>query len=144
MVGWAGHPVMDPAPENEEHPACKHCTCSQKGGVTLQLAQALLKHARTKCIQCHINAHGPLYVRAVVPNYARCDFELGRYSAWYVGHVEEEYLDDEQINSYVEEFDGDLHHGLEEFMSFLEGKGYIVLNSGGGEGFTILRVPGEE
>jgi len=89
----------------------------------------------TKALRDTLTKYGPLYVRAVVPNWGTSAFHKGEYSAWYVGHFDPTYLDDEQIESYVSEcFDDDAGRNApeaaENFFAFLETKGYVVFNSG--------------
>lgn len=88
-----------------------------------------------KAVRDCMAKYGPVYVRAVVPNWGKRAFDRGQYSAWYVGHFDPSYLDDEQIESYVSEcFDSEEAKKLPEaaavFFAFLERKGYIVFNSG--------------
>lgn len=45
-------------------------------------AAAIADHGRSKAIELYLTKHGPLYMRAVVPDYAKADFERNNYSAW--------------------------------------------------------------
>lgn len=100
----------------------------------------MIDHAEGKCLQLALDKYGPLYVRAVVPRYAKKHFDDGLYGAWYLAHKNEEYLEQEQVESYVSEFGEPLGgpDGLSGFMEFLETKGYIVLHSIGEEGVILV------
>ncbi len=93
---------------------------------------------RTQRIRAVLTHHGPLYIRAVGPRSARHDMESNSYGYWYVGHLDYAFLEDEQLMSYVSEYDGNFAEGLEGFMGFLESKGYVVLHSFPAEGAAII------
>lgn len=39
---------------------------------------------RTQRIRSYLRRNGPLYARALVPDYAQHDWGLGNYGAWYL------------------------------------------------------------
>lgn len=112
-------------------------------GISPRLAAAMIDHTRTKAVTLCLTRHGPLYARAVIPDYAKADFERKDYSAWYVGHLDVDCLTQEHMQSHVRDFfrEGgflDGPDGLEDFMLFLEKKGYVVLHSAYEPGVIVL------
>lgn len=110
---------------------------ARKRAMPPRTAAAMIDHVRTKSIRLCLKKHGPIYVRAVVPEYARKDFELQDYSAWYISHVDPKFVEFENVDRYLNEYDG-CDVTLEGFMSFLESKGYIVFNSAHEDGVIVL------
>ena len=109
----------------------------------------LSPEARQGLLRRQLQQHGPLYVAAVVPDYARHDFELDQYGAWYVAHTDLAQLDDDVVNRHLQSFlqecpdvaSADL---MERFMAWLEGQaGYIVLHTAG-EGVVMLETEDQE
>lgn len=88
----------------------------------------------------YLSRHGPIYVRAIVPDYAKREFDRGDYSAWYIGHTDPRMLDQGHIAYFVEEFKGNLREGLECFMTFLESRGYLVWHSANENGVIIVKT----
>jgi hypothetical protein len=86
------------------------------------------------------------YVRAVIPSYASRDYESGSYSAWFVGHLDAEQIDDDVIQNKFEEYvataapASDPYELLTYFFTWLEQQpGYTVYNSWA-EGWCTLPV----
>lgn len=108
------------------------------------VAAAMIDHARTKVITLTHDKYGPIYVRALVPRYAQKDWEQGRYSAFYIGHLDHFYLEQEQVESYVSEFGGDQSHPdwTNDFHDFLGTKGYILFHSSNEDGAIFVGKEG--
>lgn len=108
---------------------------------------------RTRRLRDALERAGPLHVRALVPDYALRDFELGNYPPFLVGHVDPERLTDEQLLGYVGEYrhEGCWEDRLEGFARFLEGKGYLALTTAAPQeydpasrgGFTLITTDKE-
>jgi hypothetical protein len=97
---------------------------------------------QTETLRGYIELMGPLFVRAWVPDYSRNDD--GGYPPWYVGHLDCDMLDDEQLQSYVGECYDDPEDRREpdaadRLTKFLETKGYICFHSYPG-GVLTLRI----
>lgn len=99
--------------------------------------------ARLGLLRRQLKEYGPLYVVAVVPDYARRDFEMDQYGAWYMAHTDVAQLDDEVLNGHFGSFkeecpDFDPVELMESFMAWLEDKvGYVVLHTAG-DGVVVI------
>lgn len=100
---------------------------------------------RQGLLRRHLTQHGPLYAIAVVPDYARHDFELDVYGAWYVAHADSAQLDDEVLNRHFQSFrqeqpDVDAAELMESFMAWLEEEAcYVVLHTAG-DGVVVIET----
>lgn len=91
--------------------------------------------ARVQALCNALQAHGPVYVRALVPDYAARDWQLGNYGAWYVGHVVSQALEDEAFDKVWKAFQqilrgkDDDREVMDIFADFLQEKGYLVFGT---------------
>jgi hypothetical protein len=91
-----------------------------------------------------LKVDGPLYVKAMIPDYAREDFMTDNYSAWYVGHLDASKLEPEVIQTHFAGFQIK-HPGTEQvellwaFATYLEHRGYVMLHSWT-EGIIVLQT----
>jgi len=85
-----------------------------------------------------LNNHGPLYVIALYPQDVIDKHDEDEYTPWFVAHVTECELTGRVINKFFDEFEKSEDNTgcevMENFATFLEEKGYIVLNSAGSDG----------
>ena len=89
---------------------------------------------RTQRIRGYLRRYGPLYARAIVPDYALHDWELGNYGAWYVADCDPNRLEEEVIQEYADAFvqengQPDPCDGLSTFAEYLESLGYVILHT---------------
>src|SRR5687767_10996218 len=100
-----------------------------KGGVTMvSRRKRATTVVRTEALRTALGANGPVYVRALVPDYAAKDWQRGNYGAWYVGHVLSEALEDEEFDKTWKAFqrkrrsEDDDREAMDLFADFLEEK----------------------
>lgn len=105
---------------------------------------------RTSAIDGVIRVVGPLYVCCVYPPYALNSdgTPKGDYSPWFVAHCDETALDTipELAAGFAPPTDDEPepHADFDAFVSYLEDRGFVILNTPGDEGDCMVCLTAED